>query len=112
MDSSRSEGGAPSYTTAGTSEGVRDVIKAAVGIAVTAGAVAAGILLSRRSGQLGAPWVLPAPESREMDRCFRSASREARPRNFDVKNTAIRALLDANPRLRDLVDRDCGSDCR
>lgn len=48
----------------------------------------------------------------EVDRCERSARRAARPTTFARKREAVRALLDANPDLGDLVDRDCGNDCR
>jgi hypothetical protein len=83
------------------------------GVVLAGGAVIAGIVIACRSRwQLGAPWVLPEPESRAMQRCFRSASREARPRTYGVKSIAVRALLDANPKLLDLVERDCGGDCK
>ncbi len=77
-----------------------------------AGAIGLGLFLNRRGSQLGAPWHLPDPDSREQAQCFRSVSREARPRTYKAKAIAVRALLDANPKLRNLVDSDCGGDCR
>ena len=44
--------------------------------------------------------------------CERSARREMRPQTFRRKREAVRALLDANPDLLQLVESDCGSDCK
>ncbi len=78
---------------------------------VAGGAVAAGLLLLRRGAQLGEAWVYDVPADPAQRRCFRDASREARPRTFKRKPDAVRALLDMNPRLRQLVESDCGRDC-
>lgn len=53
----------------------------------------------------------PDPTERAVDQCERSARRFARPTTFKLKGDGVRALLDANPDLLDLVESDCGHDC-
>jgi hypothetical protein len=45
---------------------------------------------------------------RTIAECERSAAREARPQTFRRKAEAVRALLDANPALAELLETDCG----
>lgn len=49
--------------------------------------------------------------AREIAACERFARKEARPQTFKRKREAVRALLDANPELAQLVESDCGGDC-
>jgi len=81
------------------------------GLALGVAAVAVGLHLLRGRDQLGMPWVYETPKDPVRRRCFREASREARPRTFKVKREPVRELLNANPRLRSFVESDCGSDC-
>jgi hypothetical protein len=53
-----------------------------------------------------------SPLEREIRSCRRSALAGVRPTTFRRKEEAVGALLDVNPRLLDLVERDCGADCR
>lgn len=62
-------------------------------------------------GTLGRPWTYEVPRDRTQRRCFIDAAREARPRTYRVKPDAVKALLDANPKLRQLLESDCGRDC-
>jgi hypothetical protein len=45
---------------------------------------------------------------RQIADCQRSAAREARPQTYKRKAEAVRALLDANPALAELLETDCG----
>jgi hypothetical protein len=53
-----------------------------------------------------------SPLEREIRSCRRLAMAPVRPLRFDRKAEAVAELLDTNPELRDLVERDCGSGCR
>lgn len=55
----------------------------------------------------------PAPSLKAaIAQCERSALRGMRPQTFRRKREATRALLDANPELLQLVESDCGQDCK
>ena len=82
-----------------------------VGALVSSAALAAGLLLLRRQVNLGHAWTYETPRDPRRRRCFREASREARPRTFKVKRDASKELLEANPKLRALIESDCGHDC-
>lgn len=84
---------------------------AKIAVFVSSTALLAGLFLLRRSSQLGHAWIYPTPTDPRRRRCFRDATREARPRTFKVKPDAVKELLDANPKLRHLVESDCGRDC-
>jgi len=82
-----------------------------VGAALSVGALSVGLLLLRRHTNLGRPWTYDVPADRTQRRCYRESSREARPRTFKTKPDAVKALLAANPKLRALLESDCGRDC-
>lgn len=55
----------------------------------------------------------PPPDvHREIAACERAAARSGGAQTFRRKKQAVRALLDANPDLLELVERDCGHDCK
>lgn len=82
------------------------------GLALGVAAVAVGLNMLRGRDQLGMPWTYETPKDPVRRRCFREASREARPRTFRAKRDPVRELLNANPRLLSFIERDCGGDCK
>ena len=94
------------------------------GLGGVLGLAALGLALERRSSPEALVVDNPRPRrgrrrrppkrvtiAREIAACEKFARREARPQTFRTKRDAVRALLDANPELAELVESDCGGDC-